>query len=478
MPLNRMKYLKYKESNWKTKDLKNKSGAITSFLKSNNIIDDDYIKYFNLIDARHEDIEYLKCPLCDYKTLDKKNKSGIFTIHLKNKHGITPQEFLIRFDNTEYKDIWKLTRKKIHRTDFLDASKDNHIICKECNKKFKSLSNTHLKKHNLTPDQYKKKYNIGLVSIVTSSKLSTLYATKNFKICKSSKEELRVREYIKSIYLGEQIYNSRKYTGGREIDIYLPSKGLGIEYAGLYYHCENSTGKDKKYHLEQLENCINNNIKLILIFSDEWKYKTEIVKSKLNFLLGNTEQFIKIHGRKCTIREISNYDKNQFLLENHLQGSDQSKIKLGAYFKDELVSVMTFGKKRVALGNKNQITDKDYELIRFAIKKSCIVHGIASKLLHYFILNYTPKSILTFADRRWSDGKLYEKMGFSLIKITPPNYWYTKGYETRMHRYNFTKHKILNLYSGDPALTEWENMKSLKYDRIWDCGNLKFEMNF
>jgi hypothetical protein len=30
----------------------------------------------------------------------------------------------------------------------------------------------------------------------------------------------------------------------------------------------------------------------------------------------------------------------------------------------------------------------------------------------------------------------------------------------------------------DAALTEWEIQKTRGYDRIWDCGQLKFEKTF
>jgi hypothetical protein len=46
----------------------------------------------------------------------------------------------------------------------------------------------------------------------------------------------------------------------------------------------------------------------------------------------------------------------------------------------------------------------------------------------------------------------------------------------RLHRYNFTKYKIIKM-GGYPDKSEWENMKIMGYDRIWDCGHLKYEMN-
>jgi len=53
-----------------------------------------------------------------------------------------------------------------------------------------------------------------------------------------------------------------------------------------------------------------------------------------------------------------------------------------------------------------------------------------------------------------------------------PNYYYIiNNYLSKTNRQNFMKHKLkekLEIY--DEKLTEWENMKNNKYDRIWDCG--------
>ncbi|MBR4316253.1 MAG: hypothetical protein IKP65_04695 [Alphaproteobacteria bacterium] len=91
-----------------------------------------------------------------------------------------------------------------------------------------------------------------------------------------------------------------------------------------------------------------------------------------------------------------------------MQGKDNSSIKLGLFHENELVSVMTFGKPRF---NKNY----QYELIRFASKLGYQIIGGASKLLTCFINQYHPESIISYADRRYSNGELYEAIGFELI---------------------------------------------------------------
>ena len=103
-----------------------------------------------------------------------------------------------------------------------------------------------------------------------------------------------------------------------------------------------------------------------------------------------------------------------FLNNNHIQGNDKSQIYLGLYYNEELISVMTFGSPRIAMGNKNKNYNKNsYELIRFCNKLNTNVVGGASKLLKYFIKNYKPEHIFSFADLRWSNPNqnLYINIG-------------------------------------------------------------------
>ena len=71
----------------------------------------------------------------------------------------------------------------------------------------------------------------------------------------------------------------------------------------------------------------------------------------------------------------------------------------------------------------NNIQNK-YELIRFCNKINISVIGGASRLLKYFIKTYQPKEIISYADRSWSMGNLYEKLGFKFLYDTKPNYYY------------------------------------------------------
>lgn len=293
------------------------------------------------------------------------------------------------------------------------------------------------------------------------------------KLKSAAQQELL--NFVKSILPDDEILeNTQKVLDNRkEIDIYIPSKKLGIEYNGLYYHSEISGKKDKYYHLWKTENAIEKGIKLVQIFEDEWINKNEIIKSKLKTLLGVINEK-RIFARKCTVREISPEEKNMFLDTYHIQGADKSNTKLGLFFKDELVAVMTFSKPNVTKGKSKE---NFIELGRYATKFNVI--GGAGKLLAHFKNYCKHGKIITYADRRWTSESenLYTKLGFRFLKKTQPNYFYTNGTQTRLHRFNFTKGKLLELgHSKDKS--EWQIMQEIGYDRIWDCGHFKYEMVF
>ncbi|MDF2435398.1 MAG: hypothetical protein JWP44_5029 [Mucilaginibacter sp.] len=223
----------------------------------------------------------------------------------------------------------------------------------------------------------------------------------------------------------------------------------------------------KKYFEER-------NIKVLFIFEDEWNTNSELIIKKIKHYFGIND-VPKIFARKCTIKEVTRDEKRIFLINNHIQGSTGSKINLGAYYNNELVALMTFANPRVLM-NKNIVGQKDkWELVRFATNNGYHVVGIAGKLLSYFEKTYSWSMIYSFADRRWSEGNLYTKLGFQLDRVNKPEYFYLEN-GVRKHRYNYRKdilkHKFKETY--DPTLTEYQNMLKHGYDRIWDCGTLKF----
>ena len=175
-------------------------------------------------------------------------------------------------------------------------------------------------------------------------------------------------------------------------------------------------------------------------------------------------------ARSTIIKNISTKEAKSFLENNHIQGYCNSKVKIGAYFKNKLVAVMTFGSLRSALGAKS--SHNNWELLRMATCGS--VPGISSKLLEYFKSNYSPNSIISYCDRRWGVGISYKKMGMTFSHNSPPNYWYIqKNYGKRFHRYGFRKSELIK-EGFDSSFSEWEIMQQKGFDRIWDCGHSKW----
>lgn len=211
--------------------------------------------------------------------------------------------------------------------------------------------------------------------------------------------------------------------------------------------------------------CEKEGYQLIHIFEHEWDFNQELIKEKLKAILGVEQE--KVYARKCTVKEISVKEKNEFLNKYHIQGEDKSKIKLGLFYEHKLIAVMTFGKPRF-----NQ--QFNWELIRYATSKHVI--GGAGKLLAFFRNHYIG-SIITYADRRFSRGNMYEKLGFTFLKYSEPNYWWVKNNEI-LSRYQTQKHNLKDILKDkfDPNKTEIENMIANGYYQIYDCGNLVYSL--
>jgi very-short-patch-repair endonuclease len=289
----------------------------------------------------------------------------------------------------------------------------------------------------------------------------------------SSKQSLEVRDFLVSNGI-EVKENDRQILSGYELDFISEKHKIAIEYNGLYSHIfrpevETFSGrKDQNYHISKTNKAKLKGYEVLHIFSDDWvnPNKQNIWKSILRYKFGKIDK--KIYARKCSVREVKTNEKNIFLDKNHLQGKDKSKIKLGLYLDDELVSLMTFGKSRY---NKNY----EWELIRFASITDHIVVGGFSKLLNYF-MKLNTGSIISYADYSRSNGKVYENNGFTKIKQNPPSYWYVNfnNEEKRIHRSNFMK---FNLTNKDDKRTEEEIMVEKGYHRIWDCGTIAYGIN-
>lgn len=470
---------KDKNSDFTTNDYMNAAGVLTTYIKNKYNVEIPNLhtrrqyyrttgnywweQYFDII--KEENLPVKKCPYCDWTTIDINNNSGAFEQHLLKEHNISKLDYIKEYP--EDKEYFKTSNSVIQRQ--MDNDIDNYVICKICNKKLARINKAHLQTHNITKQEYIEKY--GSDNIISQNFYNILLqnineVNKNMPFHKQSNDELEIIEFIKSF--GYEPSPNRKILNGKEIDIYIPELKIGIEYNGCLFHTE-EYGKDKHYHLNKTNICEQQGIQLIHIFSDEYKNNKDLILKKIQHILG-CDKGIKIGARKCKIKEINYNTALSFLNKYHIQGGVLSSIYLGAYYQDELVAVMTFLKEK----------DTDWNLTRFASHSDYICSGIGGKLFKYFITNFDFNTIKSFADRRYSStikDNLYTKLGFILDKITPPEYRYYHPKqipEIRHHKFGFRKQILHKKYNLPLTMTESEMSKELGYQKIWDCGLLRY----
>lgn len=164
-------------------------------------------------------------------------------------------------------------------------------------------------------------------------------------------------------------------------------------------------GLNENYHYIKSNLALENNYRCIHIW--DWDDVDKII---LLFKPRET-----VYARKCVVKEVSIYDAKTFLNANHLQGYAKDAIRLGLYYKDILVSLMTFDKPRY---NKNY----QYELIRYVSTHNVI--GGAERLFKHFLNTYSPISVISYCDKSKFEGKVYTQLGFISKGISLGKHWY------------------------------------------------------
>lgn len=259
--------------------------------------------------------------------------------------------------------------------------------------------------------------------------------------------------------------NDRTVIPPKEIDIWIPSRAIGIEIHGEYWHGVKigMTQQEKQCmkwaHYNKANEAEAANIKLYQFWVDEINQNPDLIKSMIMHSLGMSR---RIYARKCTIQTVTNDDLLEFMDSYHLQGHRPASVSYALLYGNEIVCALTLSKH----------SKLSWEIIRYACKAGTTVVGGFSRLLHRFMKDYNPPSIITFADRRISKGSLYRQY-FTLDSITQPNYFYYKG--CAISRQRCQKHKLPVLLDNfDPTRTEVDNMLNNGYVQVFDCGHIKF----
>lgn len=375
----------------------------------------------------------------------------------------------------------------------LDENK-NRFCSKACQKQ------SHLDKvKNILKDSDSEliEYNINNFSTIRCTECSKTFTrntsnifTKNMFKCnvclsKYSRGQFEIYNIIKQFDEDVKM-EVRNILPNKVIDIYSDRYKIAIEFDGLMYHSYgvskhskyNNLSLDKNIHYERTYELNKLGIRLFRIWDIEWLDKG--IRLKWINVLQNAfkQSTTKLYARNCKVQEITSKEARVFMDENHMQGFAAAKFYYGLYYEEDLVSVMTFGKSIRSNG--------EWELLRFCSKNNYNIVGAASKLLRHFEMNNNPKVLISYANLRWSEGNIYEVLGFKCSKIVPPSYYYfMNNYDRTLkifHRTKFTRRNIEKYYNSntyeikyfDEKLTELENMFKNNYRIIYDCGMKKY----
>lgn len=284
-----------------------------------------------------------------------------------------------------------------------------------------------------------------------------------WELTKSS-GEVELTEWLSSLGHATECNRRDVLPFDYEVDIFIPTVKVAIEYHGIYWHSynHNETVSQKYRHHRKSSLAAAVQIKLLQFYDSEWNNKQDIVKSMIVNNLGQSE---RIGARSCQVEVADEDTAKSFFNDNHLGGYRKADVTIGLVHGSKLVSMMSFSKR----GNGV------FEVMRLATAIGYSVSGGIGKMLKCFINLTNPSKIFTYANRRYSTANGYRAVGFVQRSITKPDYYYIYNNKV-INRQRFQKYKLARLLPNfDRSLTEAQNMFNNGYRRLWGAGHYYLE---
>jgi len=286
------------------------------------------------------------------------------------------------------------------------------------------------------------------------------------------RSELVVRELLDCFDI-EFIANDREFLGGKEIDLYIPSLRVGVEYNGAIFHSE-KYAIDKLHAKDKWRRCGELGVHLLTICSASHNFKAALTTIANRIGVDYERHF----ARKCLVVDCScnSSEVIKLLNDTHVQGVIKGCEVLGLVnASGQLVSVMCFSLVNSERGK--EADDSRWELRRFAGYGRTI--GGFSKLLKAFIRKHVEcRELISYSDNMLFSGGSYEAVGFKLVHEVQPTYIYVKNGTTMMKKSAAQKSKLckINGFKFDASETEVENCRRNGWYRVWDCGKKKWSL--
>jgi len=279
--------------------------------------------------------------------------------------------------------------------------------------------------------------------------------------------ELSLRRSILEICPDAEFKKQGLLSGKKELDIWIPSCQVAIEFNGIYWHSV-LRGCTRNYHLDKTKECLKEGIQLIHIWENQFLTRERVVLSIITNAIGQSQR--RVGARQCTVRAISPAESRAFVSQNHISDAVAAAVHLGLFFGDELLQVMTFGRARFT---KNV----EWEILRLCSAPGVQVQGGAGRLFKYFCRYWNPKSVVSFSDRCIGEGQVYQQLGFCRDGTTQPSYfWANTSCAATLSRYQSQRRHLQTLLGKefDPLLSESENMRAAGWFKLWNCGHVRW----
>lgn len=268
---------------------------------------------------------------------------------------------------------------------------------------------------------------------------------------KSSVGEQEVYEFVKSL-APDAVSGDRTVIGPRELDVWVPSRKLGIEYDGLYWHSApvvKGRGGDPVHEAKfKLAACNSAGISLFSVFEDEWRDKRPIVEGMLRSRLGLVTD--TLDARKLDVRLLDRETARAFFEANHLEGHAQSSRYIGLVEDDGTVAAAVTLRRPF----HRQYADA-YELGRSCCRQGVNVRGWLGRLSAAARKQAAADGkarIISYVDSRVGMGSSYEKAGWTMVRAdTGPRFWWTDGL-TRMNRFGCKADKSRGMSQAQVAV--------------------------
>lgn len=222
-----------------------------------------------------------------------------------------------------------------------------------------------------------------------------------------------------------------------EVDAYIPSLQIAVEFNGLYWHSKQA-GKDDNYHYDKWLACRNKGVRLITIWEDDWRDRPNAVKSFLSSALkpeSNT-------GKNNSIVKINNNDAKRFTNNDCLSSciitNNQDDVKyIGSCDNNGVIK----------------------SLLSYSIEdKNCYIHlygdsGNFKSLVEHIVhicQGSNVSTITTHSDNDISDESVYVEIGFSLKNDCVSNNWVVNPFDD-CSRQNLSDYTLFR-FENDPDL--------------------------